>query len=588
MNTIAIRNLGGPSPLSDRRHWRICIDAEKSRTQKMIKDLNCLQNQMIISSWLGCPKLFANLKHLSFTQLIYGITKELMNPSTLYIGQLEGINQSENTLYICSAFHELLGENLSLAAKIVYDLWINEDNDSKGLHSLLLRLMKQRDRLKYRSNMCIRSPLVLATIQQAFEYKISCVMISASARIFLLGSGAYSHLVQSNSSDKDSFLGALISQDKAIYYQYMKAINLPMPRQFNLLRSTSDWEYFLSIQKDIGYPCVIKPVKGRRGEHVFADINSEQMLNECFMQIKKSHYDEFLIQAFVPGDDYRINFVAGKPESVIKRSKPIIIGDGKKSIEELICDLNLDRRNRRKLDGVSSEIQMDEDLFDRLNRYQYSKNTILKSGEKLVLRSNSNLSTGGLREEISISSMNTEIIYTALKIVNGVSLFNCGVDYITTDISLSPQASGGIFIEINSMPQVHPKRIQHFVHELFLEHRLSEINSIAVVTKELDNSLKNLIDRLLNKCSHHVIFVPFEWSASKLAMHLLTNFKNKIIYYKKPVDIICDKNIREAIIFVDYAKYLTAGLPIQQPQRIEIWTENNLLNQKATIEWSSS
>ena len=85
-----------------------------------------------------------------------------------------------------------------------------------------------------------------------------------------------------------------------------------------------------------------------------------------------------------------------------------------------------------------------------MSNNNYNLTSVLKNGEKLFLRKNSNLSTGGIAIDYTdvISEENKEICVRAAK---AIGLDICGVDVCTTDISKSLMDNGAI-LEVNAAP----------------------------------------------------------------------------------------------------------------------------------------
>ncbi len=115
---------------------------------------------------------------------------------------------------------------------------------------------------------------------------------------------------------------------------------------------------------------------------------------------------------------------------------PFVIGDGERNIKELIDELNNDELRGEDHEKPLTKINIDDELERNLSKHNYNLNSILKNGEKLFLRKNSNLSTGGIAIDYTdvISEENKEICVRAAK---AIGLDICGIDVCTTDISES-------------------------------------------------------------------------------------------------------------------------------------------------------
>lgn len=90
---------------------------------------------------------------------------------------------------------------------------------------------------------------------------------------------------------------------------------------------------------NLNYPVVIKPDAGQRGAGVVI-VQSEEQLNQT---IREAGYD-LLIQQYVEGEEYGIFYYRypqkekGQILSVTAKKLPVLIGEGKRTVEELILD----------------------------------------------------------------------------------------------------------------------------------------------------------------------------------------------------------------------------------------------------------
>src|SRR5699024_6165399 len=111
---------------------------------------------------------------------------------------------------------------------------------------------------------------------------------------------------------------------------------------------TPEWDLFkideqkaiINYAKKIGYPVVLKPVDGRMGKSVYINHNKKELL----YAIKEAHstgtYQNYLVEKYYPGNEYRIYVVNNKAVVATNRIPANILGDGKKSIKELIKEKN--------------------------------------------------------------------------------------------------------------------------------------------------------------------------------------------------------------------------------------------------------
>jgi len=84
-----------------------------------------------------------------------------------------------------------------------------------------------------------------------------------------------------------------------------------------------------------------------------------------------------------------------------RRDPPLVIGDGQRSVRELVEIVN---RDPRRGDGHATpltKIRLDEIAVDRLAEQGLTPESVPPLGQRVVLRNNANLSTGGSATDVT-------------------------------------------------------------------------------------------------------------------------------------------------------------------------------------------
>ncbi|WP_440898108.1 acylphosphatase [Amphibacillus sp. Q70] len=199
----------------------------------------------------------------------------------------------------------------------------------------------------------------------------------------------------------------------------------------------------------IGYPVVIKPVNGKMGRAVYANIKDKEQLMTAISEARLAYdYHEYLVEKYHAGKEYRIYVVDNKVVAVTHRMPANITGDGQSSVKELINKKNSERRKnpylRRKLIKIDSEVQ------NSLKKLGYNQNSILKKEERVFLRDKSNLSSGGDPIE-AMAELSKEVKQIAVDSLKAIpSLPHAGIDII-----VDPDSNkNGVVLEINSTAEI--------------------------------------------------------------------------------------------------------------------------------------
>ena len=287
-------------------------------------------------------------------------------------------------------------------------------------------------------------------INEAKKREIPTMLIGDS--FVQLGYGKSSFTMEGTISSNTNAIAVDISCDKLITKEILKAQCLPVP-DGNKVCNPLD---LIFEGKEIGYPVVLKPRYGNHGKGVMANIKNERELILSYETLSKN-YKDILIEKHVEGNDYRVCMVNGKYICAAIRIPPFVVGDGVRSIKELIEEINQSSNRGEGHENRLTKIVIDSELERCIREKGCYTNSVLPEGEKVLLRRNSNISTGGIGGDCSneICSENIEICERAAK---AIGLDICGIDICCKDIR-KPMEGTDAIIEINASPGI---RMHHY------------------------------------------------------------------------------------------------------------------------------
>jgi len=265
--------------------------------------------------------------------------------------------------------------------------------------------------------------------------------------IFQLGYGKYSKTIQATTDSDTSIIAVNIAQDKLLTKEILSLHCLPVASGMKV-QSKMDT---ILCTKETGYPVVLKPQFGNQGKGVIANIKNEKQLSDAYELLAKD-YKDIIIEKYISGRDYRICCVDGDIIAVSERIPPYIIGDGISSIEKLIDIINVDTRRGEGHEKELTKIKIDDALIVYLKQKGYLLTSIIDDKDKIFLKDNANLSTGGFAIDCTdlICEENIEICKRA---ASAIGLNICGIDVRCADISV-PLSENGVIIEINAAPGI--------------------------------------------------------------------------------------------------------------------------------------
>jgi cyanophycin synthetase len=236
---------------------------------------------------------------------------------------------------------------------------------------------------------------------------------------------------------------------------FLDLCGLPTPQGKNCY----DEEEIVEEAVALGFPVVVKPVAGHKGQGVTTGIESEEEVRKAFKRIVVSaaeegvNFDGALVQKQIYGYDHRILTVGGKYAACLKRIPAFVVGDGKSSIEELI---NLENDKEVRLDNARSplcKIKIDDVMNDWLQLKGMTVKTVPSEGEEIVLRRVANISAGGVSVNVTndIHPENIKMVENIARFFNVTCL---GIDVLAKDITRPWQEGDFGIIEINAGPGV--------------------------------------------------------------------------------------------------------------------------------------
>jgi len=245
----------------------------------------------------------------------------------------------------------------------------------------------------------------------------------------------------------NSQIGKRIVDDKGISKSLLRSLGAPTAVHISI---TSADELPKALET-VGYPCVVKPLHGSKGKGVTAGIGSFERAKAAFYFARRASDGPVMIERFIAGEDHRLMVIDGKFIAAIRREPPVVVGDGRRTIRQLIDELNAPRSMNLVRSHYLRPVPLDTIVLECLRSQQAAPDLVPENGQQIKLRTNANLSTGGLCIDV------TDTTHPLLKsmtehLAASLGLPTVGFDYVTTDIGRSPWESGGAFIEANSIP----------------------------------------------------------------------------------------------------------------------------------------
>ena len=241
-----------------------------------------------------------------------------------------------------------------------------------------------------------------------------------------------------------------IASDKEETNRILADLGLPLPKQ----RLVYSEEEAGRAARRLGFPVVVKPLNGNHGRGITIGLTDEQGVMAAYGVAKDANKGggrSVLIEAFIHGFDHRMLVVGDKLVAVSKRIPGRVIGDGVKTIAELVDEVNSDPRRGVGHEKVLTRIEIDRQARRMMEKAGYDETSIPPAGESVYLRSTANISTGGTAIDVTdiVHPDNREM---AVRAVLAIGLDVGGVDFLSPDISRSYKDTGAAICEVNAAP----------------------------------------------------------------------------------------------------------------------------------------
>ncbi len=376
--------------------------------------------------------------------------------------------------------------------------------------------------------------------------------------MFQLGYGKYSSTIQATLGSNTSAIAVDIAQDKLLTKEILSLHCIPVASGVKVRNERQA----ILFAKDIGYPVVLKPQFGNQGKGVIANIKDEtELINAYKLLIEE--YKDIIIEKHICGRDYRVCSVYGDIIAVSERIPPYVSGDGISSIEMLIQNINEDERRGEGHEKELTKIKIDDTLIAYLKQKEYSLNSILPKKEKLNLRDNANLSTGGFAIDCTelISEENIEICKRA---ASAIGLDICGIDVRCEDISKSMN-DGGVIIEVNAAPGIRmhhspcigtKRNVAGYIVDNLFKNKPTSIPLVAVTGTNGKTTTTRLIAHILSIAGHTVGMT----TTSGIYIDGKCIFKGDTTGPRSALAVLTNKNIDAAVLETARGGIIREGL----------------------------
>lgn len=275
------------------------------------------------------------------------------------------------------------------------------------------------------------------------------------------------HLLHSTLPEFSTGVGRVICDQKYVSTALAKLNGIPVPETV----AYSDMDSAIEFMKRRGR-IVVKPADSAHGSGITVGVKGENQLRRALELAQASALNgTVLLQQMVSGSDLRILVIGGKYAATARRIPAEVIGDGERTLRQLIEHENATNPER----GVNDEKRLaiidmnaaERFLGDRLD------SEVPVNGKLVTVVGTANIGAGGRAVDYT-DKITPELIEAAEKFARAVKVAACGVDFMWDE-----ETSEFYFIEGNATPgfclHIEPSEGEsHRVDEKFVDFILAQ------------------------------------------------------------------------------------------------------------------
>jgi cyanophycin synthetase len=288
-------------------------------------------------------------------------------------------------------------------------------------------------------------PSTGSLIEEAVSRNIPYIRLNEHSLV-QLGYGRHQKRIQATTTANTNQIAVDLAGNKHATKTLLGDMGVPVPKGYRI----RDVEELEATLERVGYPVVIKPLDGNHGKGATVGVNDLEHALAAFA--KAQEYSRWVIvEKLLVGADFRALVVNNRLIAVAERIPAHVVGDGKSTITELIDQTNADPRRGYGHENVLTLIEIDGQTQRLVHAAGYELDSVLAEGERLLLKTTANISTGGTAIDRT-DEVHPENVFLFERIARIIGLDVAGVDIIAPNVSQPLHETGGGIIEVNAAP----------------------------------------------------------------------------------------------------------------------------------------
>jgi GNAT-family acetyltransferase (TIGR03103 family) len=283
------------------------------------------------------------------------------------------------------------------------------------------------------------NPYARLIVDEARRRGVHVEVTDAEGGFFRLSYGGRSVHCRESLSELTSAVAMSICDDKAVTRRVMEKAGLSVPEQMEAVGDRAALKAFLKKHGKV----VVKPARGEQGRGVAVGLETVEAV-ESAIAIAREICDRVLVESCFEGEDLRLVVIDHRLVAAAIRRPPHVVGDGQKTIRELI---EAQSRRRSAATGGESHIPIDGETERCVAESGLGLDEVLDAGREIMVRKAANLHTGGSIHDVT-AEVHPRLVEAACKASRAIDIPVVGIDFIVR----SPSRPDYVFIEANERP----------------------------------------------------------------------------------------------------------------------------------------
>ena len=386
-------------------------------------------------------------------------------------------------------------------------------------------------------------------------YSLNIPFRRISGDLCSFGQGSKRVLMSSTFTDRTPAISVIIARDKVLTSKLLREALLPVP-EGRLVKNLDDAiKYSLQLK----FPVVVKPSDRDGGIAVAAGIGDLIEMKEAYQAARKIS-SNILVEKHFDGNDFRVVVYQGEVIWVAQRLPGGVMGDGIRTINELIASVNSDPKRMSLYRASLKALEINDEANIQLKKNGLTLKSVPKSGEYVSLRRSANINNGGtpINRTQEIHPDNAQLAIKAAKVLN---LDLAGIDLLINDISKSWLETGAVICEVNAQPSLGSSISAH-LYTLLLKKIIKDNGRVPIIALYGLMSIQLLSD-ICSALSAINFSVGYTNNCGDVYIKDELQFKNASLFDGGCM-LLSNNNVDIIVLTIDDLEMSAKGLPFDR------------------------